>query len=138
MPFKLTAPCLGRELGDRPLPAAVRSGLLVATALGGLSIAAAGQEASPSKEFAPSGARPAPKTELSYLRTPQKPRLVGLRGFTLITPCHRHHHCAEWSCVVLSRWSRHRNGSGRDWPHKATMRQLGSVNAVTLIAGNPM
>src|SRR5580692_11601431 len=63
--------------------------------------------------------------ELSYLRTPQKPRLVGLRGFTLITPCHRHHHCAEWSCVVLSRWSRHRNGSGRDWPHKATMRRLG-------------
>src|SRR5580658_11031753 len=63
--------------------------------------------------------------ELSYLRTPQKPRLVGLRGFTVITPCHRHHHCAEWSCVVLSRWSRHRNGSGRDWPHKATSRQLG-------------
>jgi cellulose synthase operon protein C len=73
VPFKLTAPCLGRELGDRPLPTAVRSGLLVATALGGLSIAAAGQEASPSKEFAPSGARPAPKTEQGRKATVARP-----------------------------------------------------------------
>jgi hypothetical protein len=67
--------------------------------------------------------------ELSYLRTPRSLVWSGSEGFTVITPCHRHHHCAESSCVVLSRWSRHRNGSGRDWPHKATLRPLAQINA---------
>jgi tetratricopeptide (TPR) repeat protein len=63
VPFKLTAANLSREFGDRPLLIAVRFGLRVVTALGGLSIAASGQEPSSDKDFAPSAARPAVKTD---------------------------------------------------------------------------
>jgi hypothetical protein len=40
---------------------------------------------------------------------------------TSCSPCLR---CTEWSCVVLCGSPRRHNGSGRDWPHKATNRQL--------------
>ena len=61
--------------------------------------------------------------ELSYLKVPKKPRLGGALevGDQLVTKtsCSPHFHCAEWSCVVLSDFPRHHNGSGRDWPDKS-------------------
>src|SRR5271169_4905007 len=64
--------------------------------------------------------------ELTYPARPLKRRLGGLPRVggqalrnTSCSPCL---HCTEWSCVVLCGSPRHHNGSGRDWPHKATIR----------------
>jgi hypothetical protein len=45
-------------------------------------------------------------------------------------------HCTEWSCVVLCSSSHRPNGSGRDWPYKATIRPCGRLpDGRSILAG---